>query len=220
MASIAMGPSGKRGRDGMSTAVRDTYRLLRSRDALVRFRIFDGGHDWPPSQVLVEAVEWMEWVAAKDNAAWRTSRLEAATALDPVEACFEYEALARELKDSELEARAKECLKSKPVRESVRRLDDELTRERGIYRELQEADEFRQRGLLTGLKKAAARTEDSGERRTARRVLGGTFVGHIEAARSAADVDRARAIRHLEMALFIRPDAAWLEAEVAKLKGR
>jgi predicted esterase len=81
------------------------------------------------------------------------------------------------------------------------------------YRELVGRVAEANEGLVKKLRKESERPEDSGERRVARRVLNGAFVGSIEEARQRmADKQPAAAARAYEVAVLVRPESAgaWL----------
>lgn len=47
--------------------LKDLDETLDSLDAVHRIRIFDGGHEWPPPSLCMEAVEWMQLQAMKSG---------------------------------------------------------------------------------------------------------------------------------------------------------
>jgi len=68
----------------------------------------------------------------------------------------------------------------------------------------------RLKGMYADLRKQAARAEDNGERRVARRVLGGSFVGLIEQGINLLETQKryAEAVRTFELATEINPERA------------
>jgi dienelactone hydrolase len=85
-------------------------------------------------------------------------------------------------------------------------------------REVQEADRSTKKNLLKAFQKQAAKPEDSTERRVARRVLGGTFIGAIEVARPLMDKkEYGAAAEAWNLAVSAQPDQAapWYSLAVA-----
>jgi hypothetical protein len=77
------------------------------------------------------------------------------------------------------------------------------------YRELVGRVAEQNEALVRKLRKESEKPEDSGERRVARRVLNGAFVGAMEEARQRmADKQPAMAARAYEVAVLVRPGAA------------
>jgi len=191
--------------------VRELHRELSARGSPVRLAIFDGPHDWAPPALLAEGVEWMEFLAGRGLDSWREKRLAVVTQLESsgqaAEACRETASLASDLKSEDWLRRARDCAKSKPVREAVAREQRWGARENEYRAQLDSGDGIVSRQALSALKKVSDGANDSDERRMARRVLGGIFVFHREAAREAAmrkDLGRAR--QELEFCTRIRPD--------------
>jgi predicted esterase len=162
-----------------------------------RLAIFEGGHVWLSSALATEAVEWMEVQAMKTGLAPRndarleailTSRLTAAdrraNRKDTFEDLQSIVADFEGLKDmSSVTARATELGRDAKVRDAIRRGRDEDATERrtltDIYLlEQQLATEDRQSVLIDlrsrwrDLATQARKSEDSSNRRLARRVLG------------------------------------------------
>jgi len=74
-------------------------------------------------------------------------------------------------------------------------------------------------GLIRSLQRQAKQERESGDRRVARRVLNGTFVGSMEEARNAMySKDYAAATRAWELATRVRPEAAnaWYGLAIAQ----
>jgi hypothetical protein len=87
-----------------------------------------------------------------------------------------------------------------------------------FMQEVQSADLGAKRNLLKAFRKQAAKPDDSTERRVARRVLGGTFIGAIEAARPLMEKkDYRQASQALEIAVAAQPDqpGPWYSLAVA-----
>lgn len=171
-----------------------------------RVVIFEGGHTWLSSDLAREAIEWMEIEAMKSGRRPRdeallgkifTSRVAQATApTNDKDACLALEALIADfegLKDvSAYAARAAELRRQKSVKEALKkdraadereeRLLAELAALEGALgdpsRHLETLGQLKDR--LMGLSRKANASEDSSERRMARRVLRGTLAGSIE----------------------------------------
>ncbi len=95
---------------------------------------------------------------------------------------------------------------ARPAVESKQEKNEFLSYEHWKF-ELAEADALRRAAIIQDLRKSADRTADDRERRVARRMLAGTFIGAIEAARQfAEDKQYDAAIRAWETAALVRPD--------------
>lgn len=164
-----------------------------------RLAIFDGGHVWLPSELAVEAIEWMEIQAIRAGKAPRdAAKIDALlaarqTALSGMkserETLLALEAIVEDfagLKDTaEFAARAAAMRRDKKVRDAIKKDRDEEDRERRLLEELLEAEgrlgdvESRSMALndLRDRWKRMAQqsdgAEDSAERRIARRLLRG-----------------------------------------------
>jgi pimeloyl-ACP methyl ester carboxylesterase len=106
---------------------------------------------------------------------------------------------------------------ARPAEESKREKSEFVSYEHWKF-DLAEADALKRAGMIKDLRKSADRPNDDQERRVARRVLGGTFIGSIEAARQfAADKQYDAAVRAWETAALVRPDEAgvWYSLAVA-----
>jgi dienelactone hydrolase len=174
-------------------------RVLTSPHRLV---IFDGGHAWPPSDVAVQAVEWLEIQAMKSGLRGRdeeflekvfAARKAQATALtDKREAFVTLTALASDfegLRDvHEFAARADALSHDKDVQKALKEERAQEQHEQQLNKELAELassldnpatrrenlEEFRSR--LTKLAKQARAQDDSAERQLARRALWAVIV--------------------------------------------
>lgn len=184
---------------------------------------FDGGHEWLPASVAIEAVGWMELEAmrsgkfqpdpAKINAIWNT-KLEAARALESsgkvYDAYLIYAAMSKSFKGlretTDAEAKAGSLETKAEVRDAIKDEQSQFRKQRDfenqigglIYADgrarLKERSEataenaaaesidprIRLRQLLSELRKQAKSENDSGNRRVARRVLDGQYIGLIE----------------------------------------
>jgi predicted esterase len=176
-----------------------------------RFEVFDGGHEWASAELCTRAVEWMEIQAMKsarrpkDEALlaelWQRRNAEARTLEDAKQTYQAYKiygSLASDfagLRDTaETEKRAAQLRETKEVK---RALDEENGQVRQQQRRVAElvalldkrldpdegaiaAVDFR--NAVAGLRKTAHATEDTGERRVARRVLHQMFARYYEGA--------------------------------------
>jgi predicted esterase/tetratricopeptide (TPR) repeat protein len=197
-----------------------------------RTQVFPGRHDWPPSFVAIEALEWMELQAMKSGkrtrddalieSIWQT-RLQQARDLEASHQTFgayqTYAALAdgfQGLRDTTTVAKAENQLhQTNEVRSAIR---DELqqikkqreietrfyaglvARERNSGEEIGSTDgvdpETRRTQIVAELRKQAALTADTGERRIARRVLEGLFISLFE-----QGVNQLQALKHYDDAV-------------------
>lgn len=209
------------------------------------FEIFAGGHDWPPPELCLEALEWIELQAMKagkrekDEAlidALFKRRLESARALDEARKNYDayliYEKLAGEfrgLKDvSEFEKRAEQLKSSKEVKEALKSEQEQERKQQTLMEQFYllidklEAAEEGEAALqsfksgIAALKKRADAGADTDDRRVARRVLQQLFVGLYEGARAHYKrKDYSLMATRLELAAEIRPDNARLLYDLA-----
>jgi hypothetical protein len=168
--------------------------------------IFEGGHTWLPSDLAVEAIEWMEIQAmksgrrAKDDAliekifATRLARAEALT--NEKDAYLAIASIATDfagLRDvSKVSAREAELKQRKTVKAAVKKDLAEEEREERLREEIGAAElglsdpATRAQSLaelknqLADLSKKASSANDSNDRRMARRLLRGTLASSIE----------------------------------------
>jgi hypothetical protein len=135
-----------------------------------RFSEFEGGHEWIPESLTLEA---LQYVSGR--------------------------------------------LPERPVEDSkeTRRLAADFQRRAA---EFAQADTPEQARLASSLRKRAAEPAPSTERRLARMVLAGSFIGAMEQAREFRDQRQfSRAVESLEVAVLLRPDNpnAWYSLAVA-----
>jgi poly(3-hydroxybutyrate) depolymerase len=193
-----------------------------------RLEIFTGRHEWPPSSVAIDALEWMELQAIKAGqrprdaalveSAWRRWT-EQASALESSKHSYDayqiYSGLAETFKGlrdiSEVEKKLTEMRGDRDVKAAIREEQQEITKQReteALIRALLNARQqsegrdqnerpqipesqnsreapldahTRLQAVLDRLQKAAKEPNDSSDRRVARRVLDGTFIGLFEA---------------------------------------
>lgn len=173
---------------------------------------FDGRHQWASSELLTEAVEWMELQAMRahrrerDEALVETllkRNLERARASEAAkkfyEAYTEYVSLAadfRSLKNiSEYEKKAAALKEMKEVRQALKSEQEQLTKQLELAQQLinlggkllsdpsERGDAMKEmRTIIAGLREKAQAKEDSTERHVARRALSQVLAQTYEAA--------------------------------------
>ena len=165
--------------------------------------VFNGGHVWLPSEVAVDAVEWLDLQAMKSGRLPRDparlesifkSRLAKAESLaGDFEKAQALEALATDFKDlhdtAETASRAATLRRAKPVKEAQKKEQAEEFQERRLLGDLlaweAELNSPEQRGQAFAklsdqwkrMANQAAAEEDSAQRRIARRVSRGLAMG-------------------------------------------
>ncbi|HYA18352.1 MAG TPA: hypothetical protein VEF06_12850 [Bryobacteraceae bacterium] len=166
-----------------------------------RIRIFEGGHTWPPSEVAVEALEWMEIQAMRtgtrprDEAmidrVFNARKAELAAKTDLGEQYYANKEIAADFKGlravSEFAAKAEEMTNSKAVIDAVRKhiqtdmdesqLDAEILNWSDQLDNEAERAEMMEKlsGVLHKLGADAHQAQDSPDRRKARRILSGVM---------------------------------------------
>lgn len=166
-----------------------------------RVAIFDGSHAWLPSEMAMDAIEWMEVQAMKSgrrardeaflDAVFTRRKQQAEAKSDNVEAYREWESLAADfagLRDvSSFAAKAAGLRQQKDVRDSLKKDHAARQQEERMTNELFELEAGLDnqstrmsnlallRNRLSGLLKQATTGDDAAERQLARRVLRGTF---------------------------------------------
>ncbi len=228
----------------------ELYRLHQDLDSLAianRFAVFDGGHSWAPSPLCTEAIEWMEIQAmrrgqrAKDDsliAEVLNKQLDKARYLEAAKKSYEayvaYDGLAKDFKGlkevSEYEKKAAQLKASKEVKEEIRQLELEATKqERELTNLLTLKAAIKQadapavalmdlRRAIADLQKRSDEKENSSQRRVARRVVNGFYVNLVESGNAFTQAKRYdEAIFNLEIALLVRPDNPGLHYRLACL---
>jgi len=220
--------------------MRQLDRALNSFAIPHRVAIFQGAHDWPPKELCVEAIGWMELQAMRSGIQERRESLidellhkgvqkavSAESSGRMYDALLEYSALARDfngLRDVTGFQRKVDQLKaSKEVQQSIRReREEEESQLRWVARlmglkESYASDEDRAQAVLqlsqsiSDLRRRAASNETSADRLVARRVQGQFLVQLTqEAASYRESKDYAAAVFNLSLAVQIRPDSARL----------
>ena len=184
-------------------------------DALKKFRIphrvvmFDGGHEWAPQSLAMEAVEWMEIQAIKSgrrkrddallNDLWRRG-LERAHGLEILgkfyEAYQSYDSLSQSfdgmIDTGEAVRKVAQLRETDEVKKALREENDQVRRQQQLIAQLaalvsgrNDPDTRAQATtafsqLLSELKKSAHENEDGSQRRIARRVLNQLFAQFYE----------------------------------------
>lgn len=194
--------------------------------AVHRVAVFSGRHDWAPVALSTEALGWLELQAmragtrAKDEAMIRAlyeARLAAVQPLPAAESYPELKSLAADFQGlaatAEIEKKAAALAGSREVRDWVKKEHEqnvsqtEMTgslmdlAERGMIGEL--------RGAVSDLRRKADGSQDSAERRLARRVLDQAFIQGSEVARDQLEKkEYGHAAAMLETMAVIRPERA------------
>jgi predicted esterase len=203
-----------------------------------RIEVFPGRHEWPPANVATQAVEWLQLQAMKGgrlqrdegfiDATWR-SELERAKTLEESRKIYDSYLVYVGLIDSfkglravdEVEQRVRQLRDSRDVKEAIREERQQITKQRELESQItnlislreettEEASDPGSRLCLTlaDLQKLSKATEDSSERRVARRVLGGLSIWLYEQGRNLLQTpNRAgEAARKIELAIEVNPD--------------
>ncbi len=215
-----------------------------------RVRVFAGRHEWAPPAVLTEAVEWTELQAMKAgkrqrddkliNELWQKySALGQASELahEPYDAYQVFVGIMDSFEGlhdtAELEKRVSQLRESRAVKDAIRQERQQTSKQREIESQIytlisatrSSEDSFdpraRLRGTIADLKKSAKAESDTGERRVARRVLEGLFVGLLEQGRDLLQTQKRpeAAAKQFELAAEVNPDRpgaffylAWADA--------
>ena len=209
-----------------------------------RTEVFAGRHEWPPSSVTTEALEWMELQAMKTGKRSRDAnlvesiwqrKLQQASALEDAKQIYNayriYLALADTCKGLRdvvpAEQKISQLRDSPNVKNAIRDEQQQIRKQRELENNIgallaaqdqttEDAanegfgPEPRLRGIFVELRKHAGQTEDTGERRVARRVLEGTFIGLFEQGTNQLQTQQryAAAIRTFTWATEVNPDRA------------
>jgi dienelactone hydrolase len=209
---------------------------------------FAGRHQWASSQLLTEAVEWMEVQAMRAGRRERDEalleavlhkRLERARAADaaknPYEAYLAYAALAadfKSLKDvAEYEKRAAQLKESKEVRQALKSEQEQLTKQLELAQQIiglggklltepaaRSSAMKDMRAEISELREKSKATEDTAERRIARRALSQVLAQTFEAAMYHYHPDGQYdvAIVNLEVAEEVAPKISQIPYEMAR----
>ena len=158
--------------------------------------VFDGGHEWPPAPVAIEAFEWLDAQAMRQGVRPKDESL-----------------LARV---NERERKAAEFKSSKEGIAAARRDRDQEAQQMRVTEQLISGADL---GVLERLRRDSNAASDSPDRRLARRVLGGAFIGCLEAGRALMErKNYGEAIAKLEVAVRIRPERAQVYYDLARAR--
>ena len=215
-----------------------------------RTDVFAGRHEWPPSSVAFEALEWMELQAMKSSkrqrdanlieSIWQT-RLQQAGELEASKNTYEAYQIYAALTDSfeglrdtsAVEKTANRMREGSEVKTAIRNELQQIKKQREIETRINALlaarerssevagrdgestnegldPETRLKGMFAELRKQAGRTDDTDERRVARRVLDGVFVGLFEqGANQLQTLKRYNdAVRSFNLATEVNPERA------------
>lgn len=224
------------------------YQNLQAINAPAHLHVFEGPHLWAPSDVLLDAVAWMELQAMKsglrpkDEAildAWVHAKSPAGESADSVKAWHAWMQLASDLQGlrdvAVFESKAASMKNSKTVKDGLRAEHAARDKETGmmaaVYRSQMgladpatRDDSARElHAALGDLKKKASVANDSADRQAYRRALAGLAAQLREGNVPILErKDYALAAIRLDIAAGIPPDrpALWLEAaRVLELAG-
>jgi predicted esterase len=199
-------------------------------------RVFSGRHEWAPPPVAGEAVEWMELQAMKAGTRRRDENLinelwkknDASTkALESANKSYEEYQLLTQMLDtfkglhdlSEVEKQASQLRDSRAVKDAVREERQQITKQRASQQEIysliagnggEEAFDsgVRLRAAVAELQKSAKAENDTGERRVARRVSEGLYIGLFEEGMNLLQTQKHydQAARKFELLVQVAPD--------------
>jgi len=210
-----------------------------------RLAIFEGGHDWPPSDVCTMAIEWMEVEAIKSGKREKNPALidevfhraaakarAAESSNKPYEAFLEYKALVRDfagLKDvSEYDIKVEQLKNSKEIKQALKKETDQEDSQNRLSGRLLSLRETHRSGkdqssatqeldeLISGLKRAANKKENTADRLVARRVLNSFLLRLNQEATYYFQTKNYRlAAFNLSLAVQIKPESPGLQFNLA-----
>lgn len=203
--------------------LRRVDRELAERKAVHRVVIFDGGHEWLPPALAVEAIGWLELHAMRTGArakepTWLAEQFAARTAAVPAAPAVEtFRALKSLVADftglaetAPFEQRVKELAAAREVRDALKAERSLEAREERLIEDLLSAAH---EGSPATVKKTVAELQakatgaDAVERALATRVMQGVASSCGEGAREAFRArDYEQAASWLELAVLLRPD--------------
>lgn len=209
-----------------------------------RTEVFTGRHEWPPSSVAIEALEWMELQAMKSGkrqrddslieSIWQT-RLRQGADLENSKKLYDAYQIYFALNDSfkglrdvaAVEKRIKQLRDTPEVKTAIRNEQQQIRKQREIETRINALlsararngeegaentneildPETRLKGMFADLRKQADRIEDTDERRIARRVLDGVFIGLFERGSNQLQTKRYDdAVKSFELATALHPE--------------
>jgi len=215
-----------------------------------RTEVFAGRHEWPPSSVAFEALEWFELQAMKSGKrqrdadlieyVWQTRLQQARDRENSKKTYDAYQIYVvlnesfRGLRDvAAVEQKVNQLRDSPEVRAAIRNEEQQIRKQREIETGIngllaarernsdkpgtdrESADEgldpeTRVKGIFADLRKQANGIEDTDERRIARRVLDGVFIGLFEQGANQLQTLKRYddAIRSFSLATKVNPERA------------
>ncbi len=210
--------------------------LLEEMNAPHRFVSFAGTHEWPPAEVLTEALGWLDLQAMrsgarpKDDSELRRrydERLASIAPLAPAAAWLERKSLAADFKGlldtADLEKRVSTLAVSPEVKAWKKQQRTDANRQSSLTDELfslaGEDSYVSLRARIAALRQRADATADSPDRLVARRVLGGLTVGARENLRGFSGVNEfSEAAKWAEIVTMLQPDRPQNWYELARLR--
>ena len=191
--------------------LRELQKRLTSAGVANRLLTFDGGHQWPPEQIVDEALEWLEirsmkaGLRARDDVFvraairnresngdqrlatkdWLGAREAYASAVDDMTGLADVSTVTKKLADLENSPDYKRTVKADAdaIDKQNSLMSEILSLERGLPDPDRRTDSFAAiRDKIQGLRSRVDDAEDSPDRRIARRVTNSIFIGAIEAA--------------------------------------
>jgi poly(3-hydroxybutyrate) depolymerase len=210
-----------------------------------RLAVFAGEHDWPPADLAMQAVAWLELQGMKSGRRerddslidkWLAAGLAKARGYEangnPYEAYLEYAALAADFKDlrdvKEVETKAALLADTKETKAAIKSERTDQDRQRDTEAKLQylagklqtfppNTDALAElNSEVSDLIRKSQEAKDSSQRRLARRILHAVFAQAYEAANGAyLAKDFAGAAAHLEIAALFSPKMPRLYYEMA-----
>ncbi|HEX8746806.1 MAG TPA: tetratricopeptide repeat protein, partial [Pyrinomonadaceae bacterium] len=211
-----------------------------------RIQTFEGGHMWAPKEICMSAVQWMEVQAIKTGKRerseplieelWKSATERARRAEEEkrvYDAYLAYVALAedfRGLRDTaEFESRSARLKETPEVGKAIREDREQIRQQQRLEKELRGYQERRKdletraqaaadfHRVLAEVRKKARATEDSFERRVARRTLQGVFAFYFESSMSIIQSRKnyATAVSYLEAAAEIAENNPYITYELA-----
>ncbi|MBN2371138.1 MAG: hypothetical protein JXO72_11700 [Vicinamibacteria bacterium] len=223
---------------------KELVRTLSGRGCVARFAAFEGGHGWPPADVVARAMDWLDLLAMRDGSrpadtafvdaylASGVARAQSAIALGRFDdASEEYAALARELRglknvdDIESEARRlSETREAKRDRKSEAKLvEEELKQTRRLFDIFGRLERPGQDSQRQELSREISRlqhdheSEETDRRLVARRVLGGFHAGTSQAGSDNISKGNYEAAKvDYEVCLEVHPENAFIRYQLAR----
>lgn len=202
-----------------------------------RIVVFNGGHEWAPPGLLMEAVEWLELQAIRAGNRPRDESfikavLEKRLAAVPGNPSLEQWRALKSIADdfrgladvTSSEQKAKELGSTKAVKDAVKAERALLSREESLIEELAESatgDSLKkQTALANRLRQQADATEDTPERRSVRRAIAAFLGASRERTRYQDDDPDGNSAAFLEMSALLRPNQPRTLLALARARAR